>query len=172
MIEPTKEFNPEKFKQQIGQKLSISKWFTIDQEMISNFGALTLDPAPFHDDPSWAREHSPYKTTIAYGFLTVSLLSAMLRDTQLIDRNEYANALNYGFEKLRMITPVPVDSRIRGHFTSHEFIEQNPGEYRFTIRVEVEVDGQDKPALVADWVFLLLVDQTAVKRVENNIIPV
>ena len=168
MIHPTKDFNPQKYKQRIGQKLGTSKWFTIDQEMISSFGALTLDPAPFHDDPEWAREYSPYKTTIAYGFLTISLLAPMLRDTGLIDRSEYANALNYGFDRLRMIAPVPVNSRIRGHFSCKDLIEQNPGEFRFTIYAEVEVENQEKPALIVDWVFLILVDQTAVTRVENG----
>lgn len=166
MITPTKEFNPQIFKQKIGQKLGTSKWFTIDQDMVNQFGALTLDLAPFHNDPEWACEHSPYKTTIACGFQTVSMLTAMLRDTNIIDRSQYANAINYGFDRMRMIAPVPVESRIRGHFICKDLVEQNPGEYRFTVEVEVEAENQKKPALALDWVFLLLVSQTAVDRIE------
>ena len=163
-----KKFDVNKFHDMVGKKIGVSQWITITQDMIDCFGDLTMDSAPFHTDPEWCLEHSPYKTTVAYGFLTASLLTPMLRNTMVVDRKTYAYALNYGFDKLRMISAVPVDSRIRGHFISLDFSERNPGELIQKIGVEVEVEGQKKPALIAEWLFLFVVSQSANNRIAGK----
>jgi acyl dehydratase len=98
----------------------VSDWLLIDQAMVSSFGELTLDPDPMHMDPVWAKANGTYGGTIAYGFLTISLLSYLIhtvRDEQPNAKDE-GHYLNYGFDKIRLISPIPTGSRIRGHFIS------------------------------------------------------
>jgi len=153
-----KEQLPAALQAQIGQLLGSSEWFTMDQERITGFGHLTADPDPMHIDSAWAKKHSPYGNTIAFGFLTISMLTAMNHSVIDYDREERSGesgfALNYGFDKLRLLSPVPVGSRIRGHFKMHSVTERDPGEYLIKLDVEVEIEGQERPALAAEWLSL------------------
>ena len=142
----------------VGQPIGTSAWLTVDQPLIDRFAAATLDPDPMHIDPGWCEANSPFRTTIAFGFLTTSLLTHFSHqalgwvNTTGADDGGYA--LNYGFDRLRLIEPVPVDSRIRAHFTLLEWTEVRPGEVRSKYGVTVEIEGNRRPALAAEWLGL------------------
>jgi acyl dehydratase len=145
-------------KDRIGQSIGSSDWFLIDQARIDAFGAATADPDPMHVDPAWCAVNSPFGSTVAFGFLTVSLLTHLshqaigwLNSTGAYDGGY---ALNYGFDRLRLIEPVPVNSRIRAHFSLLAQDEVRPGEVRTKFGVEVEIEGRNRPALVAEWIGL------------------
>jgi len=160
----------EQYRQKVGKKLGVSKWLTVTQEMIDGFARVTLDPDPMHIDPEWCKEHSPFGVPIAFGFLTVSLLTCMLREAlEFASHSDVAESygLNYGIDKLRMVAPVRVGSRIRGHFTLGSLVERKPGEHIQSVDVVVEIEGQDKPALVATWL-AILVDKTGHERLTSQ----
>ena len=135
---------------QLGQTIGTSRWIDVPQQRVTDFGYITEDPDLMHIDPAWAAQHSPYGKTIAFGFLTVSLLTRMANDVIQRPADE-VSTLNYGFDRLRLLSPVLVGSRIRGHFVLKELQLRSPTQFRANYAVTVEIDGQDKPALVADW---------------------
>lgn len=140
----------EDLKQQLGLEVGVSRWFAIDQERVDKFADLTEDWQYIHVDPIAAKNTS-FNGTIAHGFLTVSLLSAMYYDAiPVIEGSKLG--VNYGFEKLRFLSPVKVGSRVRGHFELADIREIRPFEISTTWRVEVEIEGFEKPALVAHWI--------------------
>lgn len=136
----------------VGQSIGCSRWIEVSQQRISDFGRLTEDPDPMHIDPAFAAAHSPYGETIAFGFLTVSLLTAMVNDV-LPRPDDEVSTLNYGFDRLRLVSPVRVGRRLRGHFVLKAIGLRSPTQYRTTIGVSVEIEGEARPALVADWLF-------------------
>jgi acyl dehydratase len=137
-----------------GRDLGASDWVTVTQSMIDGFGEATLDHDPMHVDPVWAA-NGPFGHTIAFGFLTMSLLTHLMHKALGTDSSRYDPAqgyyLNYGFDRLRLISPVPVGSRIRGKFRVED-VRADAGE-RSIVRfaVEVEVEGAERPAMVALW---------------------
>lgn len=134
----------------LGRTIGTSRWIDVAQQRITDFGHVTDDPDPMHIDPAWAAAHSPYGKTIAFGFLTVSLLTRMANDVIRRPADE-VSTLNYGFDRLRLLSPVMVGSRLRGHFVLKEFELRSPTQFRANYAVTVEIEGQQKPALVADW---------------------
>ncbi|GIK49481.1 MAG: nodulation protein NodN [Alphaproteobacteria bacterium] len=138
-----------------GSEIGVSHWVEITQRMIDGFGEVTLDADPMHIDPEWARTKGPFGHTVAFGFLTMSLLTNLLHDAMRTDSArepaEHGYYLNYGFDRLRLVAPVPVNARVRGRFVllARERDEKN----RFVSRVHVtiEVEGSDRPALIAEW---------------------
>ena len=145
----------ENFVENVGRDCGTSDWMTITQDMIDSFGNATLDPDPMHMDPAWARKHGIGGSTIAYGFLTTSLLSHMLQNAmgKIEDAMPRAGGwpVNYGFDRLRLVAPVPVNSRIRCFFTLLEVREHKPDVQVIKLGARVEIEGNDKPALVAEW---------------------
>ncbi|CEJ15719.1 MaoC family dehydratase [Phreatobacter sp. AB_2022a] len=139
-------------KGQIGQEIGVSKWFEISQGTIDAFADITLDHQFIHIDPVKAKQ-TPFGGTIAHGFLTVSMFSAFAIDA-LPEIAGRAMGVNYGFDKLRMVSPVRSGARVRGRFTLKALESKNPKQHQLTYGVTVEVDGSDKPAVVADWVTL------------------
>lgn len=133
----------------------MSRWLTITQDMIHAFGASTLDADPIHDDFEWAARNSPYGGTIAYGFLTMSLLTHFFKeaaeDPNAVSSTETGYNLNYGFDRLRFVSPVPVGSRIRGCFTPLGQREDEKGRIIHCMSAVVEIEGRKQPALVAEW---------------------
>ena len=129
-----------------GQEVGVSDWLPVTQEMINRFADLTGDHQWIHVDVERARRETPFKSTIAHGFLTVSLLAELSRRTIEV-RGDFKMRINYGFNKLRFVSPVPADASIRARFTP-----QNVTENEVTWLVTVEVEGRDKPALVAEWI--------------------
>lgn len=149
----------------LGQTIGTSRWIDVPQQRITDFGHITEDPDPMHIDPAWAAAHSPYGQTIAFGFLTVALLTRMANDVIRRPADE-VSTLNYGFDRLRLLSPVMVGSRIRGHFVLKELALRSPTQFRANYAVSVEVEGQDKPALVADWLSI-----TNVRQARQPLVP-
>jgi len=129
----------------IGQEAGVSDWTAVTQEMINRFAELTGDDQWIHVDVERARNETPFGTTIAHGFLTVSLLSNLSRQAMDV-RGNFKMRINYGFNRLRFVSPVPAGSRIRAHFSPQKVTENE-----VTWQVTVELEGQEKPALVAEW---------------------
>lgn len=142
----------------LGQKIGVSRWIPVPQQRITEFGRVTEDPDRMHIDPAWASLHSPFGKTFAFGFLTVSLLTRMVNDIVARPSDELST-LNYGFDRLRMLAPVLVDDRIRGHFVLKAMSLRSPTQYRAVYDVTVEIEGRAKPALVADWISVTNVAQ-------------
>jgi len=132
-----------------GADMGTSRWFEIDQSRIDIFADVTEDRQFIHVDPARAAE-TPFGGTIAHGFLSLSLLSAMMLDG-FPKMTGMQMGVNYGFDKVRFTAPVPVGARVRGHFKLADVAELRPGEIQTTSEVTVEIEGQDRPALVALW---------------------
>jgi acyl dehydratase len=160
MFEPVNILDDEDPMRWVGKPIGISRWITVDQDMIDTFGRVTKDWDQMHVDPDWCRENSPFGVTIGFGFLSVSLLTVMLNEVLARPADEVAT-LNYGFDRLRLISPVRVDSRVRGHFALKALSARRAGRYQAAYSTSIEIDGDDKPALVADW---LVVTDTAHPR--------
>ncbi|MGA3187782.1 MAG: MaoC family dehydratase [Bryobacteraceae bacterium] len=133
----------------IGQELGVSDWRQVTQQQIDQFAAVTGDHQWIHLDQGRAARESPYGTTIAHGFLTVSLLSQLINEAIQIT-GDYKMRVNYGFNRLRFTGAVPAGARIRGRFTLQS-IKDVEGGVELTWLSTVEVEGRDKPALVAEW---------------------
>jgi acyl dehydratase len=136
------------FEAMVGQEIGVSDWFEMTQERINQFADCTEDWQYIHVDPEKAAK-TPFGTTIAHGFLTMSMLSAMVY--QMPSMEGVTMGVNYGMNKLRFVSTVPVGSKIRGRFVLSKFEEIRPGEVQTTTTVTVEIEGQEKPALVAEW---------------------
>jgi acyl dehydratase len=133
---------------QIGQEIAVSPWLDVTQERINAFAEATDDRQWIHVDPARAAAESPFKSTIAHGFLTLSLVSVLLRTAMTFS---VKMAINYGLNRVRFVSAVPVGSRIRGHFTPGS-VEQVVGGVQVTWTISIEREGQDKPACVAEWI--------------------
>ncbi|WP_136636366.1 MaoC family dehydratase [Pseudooceanicola onchidii] len=144
----SKTITREEFEAMVGQEIGVSDWFEITQARIDQFADCTEDWQFIHVDPEAAAK-TPFGTTIAHGFLTLSMLSAMVYQMPSIEG--VTMGVNYGMNKVRFVSPVPVGSKIRGRFVLDKFEEIRPGEVQTTTTVTVEIDGKDKPALVAEW---------------------
>jgi len=137
----------------VGQEVGVSRWITVDQARIDAFARITEDEQFIHVDPERAKA-TPFGGTIAHGFLTLSLASAMSYDA-VAPLDGVVMGVNYGFDKLRFLAPVPAGSRIRGRFRllSAENKGAQDGVTRWLLKHEltVEIEGGDKPALIAEW---------------------
>ena len=145
----------EEIKGRIGSEVGVSDWILVDQARIDAFAEITEDPQFIHIDPEAAAK-TPFGGTIAHGFLTLSLLSRMAADAMLRPDN-IKMGVNYGFEKVRFLAPVRSGKRVRGRFRLQRFEEKRPGQYQFVHEVTVEIEGEDKPALVAEWIGMIFV---------------
>lgn len=138
-----------------GEEIGVSHWVEISQDMIDQFGASTLDPDPMHIDPEWSRLHSPFKGTIAFGFLTTSLLTHLLYGAMQLkndrESTEFGYPLNYGFDRMRLVSPVKAGAKVRGRFWLRERRQVKDGRIVTCLKCEIEIEGEDKPALIADW---------------------
>lgn len=141
----------------VGKTLGISKWITVDQTMIDAFAGATDDHQYIHTDPERAAAETPYGGTIAHGFLTLSLLSTMNYDA-LPKIREQTMGINYGFDKLRFVSPVRTDKRVRCHFTLTEARFRGAGLLMTTYDVSIEIEDEKKPALTALWTTIVQFD--------------
>jgi acyl dehydratase len=141
----------------VGHELGISPWFLIDQERVDRFAEVTLDDQFLHVDPERARA-TPFGGTIAHGFLTLALLTPLCLPfiPELANR---ALVVNYGFDKVRFVSPVRVGKRIRGVAKLGAVEERKPGNVMIRVDVTVEIEGEDKPALVAEWLSMHILAQ-------------
>lgn len=133
----------------VGSELGVSDWLEITQQRIDTFADATDDHQWIHVDPARAKD-GPFGTTIAHGYLTLSLIIPLW--TQLLDVREVRNKLNYGLNKVRFPSPVPVGSKVRVR-ASLASVEEVPGGVQLTLDAVVECDGSEKPACVAQPVF-------------------
>jgi len=139
----------EDLRSHIGEELGVSPWHEVTQSQIDQFADLSGDHQWIHIDPERARRESPYGTTIAHGFLTVAMLSQLINESIEIEGG-YRLRVNYGFNRLRFTGAVPAGARIRGRFTLQSMKEIEGG-VELTWLSTVDVEGRDKPALVAEW---------------------
>jgi acyl dehydratase len=138
-----------------GKALGASDWILVDQGRIDRFAETTEDHQFIHVDPERAKA-TPFGTTIAHGYLTLSLLSKMAYGVMPgIEGSKMG--VNYGLNSVRFLAPVKSGSRVRGHFTMKDVTERSAGVVQSTVEVKVEIEGEDKPALAAEWVTLAYV---------------
>ncbi|MFB0982323.1 MAG: MaoC family dehydratase [Alteromonadaceae bacterium] len=141
----------------VGKTVGTSSWFTNTQAQINTFGDATHDHQFIHVDPIKAKE-TPFGGTIAHGFLSLSLLSAISYEAGLQLEN-MTMGLNYGFEKIRFLQAVKVNNKVRGKMSLTEFTEKRPGQFLFNWLVEVEIEGETKPALTAQWLTMTMISK-------------
>jgi len=145
----------ELFKQSVGQDDGVGEWMTIDQARINAFADATLDHQFIHVDPEKSAQFSPYKKTVAHGFLTLSLITHLTATIKQKDTRVYEGVVmgvNYGLDKVRFPAPVKVDSRIRARRELMSAELKGPDTIQLTHKVTVEVEGESKPSCVAEWV--------------------
>ncbi len=145
----------DEIRSRIGQEIGVSDWILVDQERIDRFAAVTDDHQFIHVDAAAAAQ-TPFGGTIAHGFLSLSLLSRMAADVMLTPPG-LKMAVNYGFDKVRFIAPVRSGRRVRGRFALGSVEEKRPGQWQFVHNVSVEIEGEAKPALTADWIGLIFI---------------
>jgi acyl dehydratase len=138
----------------VGTEVGVSSWHLVDQKRIDAFADITEDHQFIHVDPERAMRETPFGTTVAHGFLTVSLLSVFSYEAmpKIVGATR---GVNYGFDKLRFIAPVRAGSRLRGRFTLMEAKARGADALESRTSVSVEIEGGAKPALVADWIGLI-----------------
>lgn len=142
-------------KETIGAEGPPGDWHTVTQEQIDSFAGTTLDDQFIHTDPVRAAKESPFGSTIAHGFLTLSMISYLVRSVPRPQNDPIRGrriGINYGLEKVRFPNPVRVNSRIRARQTLVSVELKDTETLQLTHRTTVEIDGQSKPACVADWI--------------------
>lgn len=146
------------FQAAVGQPQGAGAWFEVDQARIDAFAEVTEDRQFIHVDPAKSAELSPWGVTVAHGFLTLSLLSHLAtsvpQDAAMLEG--VVMGVNYGFEKVRFVSPVKVDSRVRATSVLAVVEQKDPQTLQLTRTMTVEVEGAGKPAVVADWVTRLV----------------
>ena len=140
----------EELKSLAGTEVGASDWFEITQDRVNAFADATLDRQWIHTDPERAKRESPFGGPIAHGFLTLSLLPEFAHQAYRVDAG-FKLGVNYGLNKLRFTGPVPVGARVRARFALQS-VEQHDWGVQSIWIVTVDVEGRDKPALVAEWV--------------------
>lgn len=138
----------------VGRSIGPSPWFEVDQARIDHFADATKDHQFIHVDPVAAAD-SPFGGTIAHGFLTLSLLSHLLQSTD-VDLGSVALGINYGFDRVRFLNPVPAGGRIRLVGSIADVEARGEGRYLLGYDCTVEIEGSDKPALVARWLTMVV----------------
>ena len=146
---------PSELQSLIGQEVGVLKWFEVDQARIDAFAKITEDEQFIHVDPEAARA-TPFGGTIAHGFLTLSLASAMSYDA-VKPLQGVVMGVNYGFDKLRFLAPVPAGSKVRGRFKLLSADDKGGGRWLLKHELTVEIDGAEKPALIAEWLGMQVV---------------
>ncbi len=142
----------------IGQEVGVTDWMTIEQERIDQFADATDDHQYIHVDTERASQ-TPFGGTIAHGFLTLSLLSALSSRGGGLKLENTVMGINYGLDRVRFVHPVRSGQRVRGRFRLSSAEEKSPGRHLTRYAVTVEIEGEEKPALVADWLGMTIVQQ-------------
>ena len=157
MMNSTQE-NFEKLKSKEGEELGVSSWILIDQKIINNFADLTQDKQFIHVNPHRAEEETNFGGTIAHGFLILSMVSKFAIDVFPLESVGTVR-INYGFNKIRFISPVREGSEIRGRFFLNRIEANNRNELKQIYDLSVEIKGAEKPAIIAQWILLTIYDQ-------------
>jgi acyl dehydratase len=146
---------PDDLQSLIGTEVGVSRWIEVDQARIDAFAKITEDEQFIHVDPEAAKA-TPFGGTIAHGFLTLSLASAMSYDA-VAPLEGVVMGVNYGFDKLRFLAPVPAGSKVRGRFKLLSAEDKGGGRWLLKHELTVEIDGAEKPALIAEWLGMQVV---------------
>ncbi len=144
----------------IGREVGVTDWLAIEQERIDQFAKATDDHQYIHVDAERAAQ-TPFGGTIAHGFLTLALLSALSSRGGGLKLDHTVMGINYGLDRVRFVNPVRSGQRIRARFNLSSAEEKSPGRYLTRYAVTVEIEGEEKPALVADWLGMTVVDKNA-----------
>ncbi|MCJ9702769.1 MULTISPECIES: MaoC family dehydratase [unclassified Bradyrhizobium] len=144
----------EAYQAMVGKEIGVSSWHLLDQPRIDTYADVTEDRQFIHVDPERAKKETAFGTTIAHGFLTMSMLPVMSYEVMPALAGT-TMGVNYGFDKLRFISPVRSGKRVRGRFVLAEAKLRKPNELQSRTNVTVEIEGEDKPALIADWLGLI-----------------
>ena len=142
------------YQAMVGKEVGVSSWHLVDQKRIDVYADVIEDHQFIHIDPERAKKETPFGSTVAHGFLTMSLLSIMSYEVMPVIEGT-TMGVNYGFDKLRFISPVKAGSRLRGRFVLAEAKLRKDKELQSRTNVTVEIEGEEKPALVADWLGLI-----------------
>ena len=142
---------PQEMKELVGKPLGTSEWVLVDQEMINKFADATGDHQFIHIDEEKAKL-TPFGGTIAHGFLTLSLFPMLMAKSDCPRPAGVKMGVNYGGNKVRFLAPVRSGKRVRGHFKLLELDEKRPGQWQQTLEFTVEIEGEEKPALIAEWI--------------------
>lgn len=135
----------------VGNTIGKSEWILVDQEMINKFADATGDHQFIHINEE-AAKMTPFGGTIAHGFLTLSLLPVMMAKSDCPRIDGVKMGVNYGGNKVRFLSPVRSGKRVRGHFKLLELEEKRPGQWQQTIEFSAEIEGEEKPAVIAEWI--------------------
>ncbi|WP_157014160.1 MaoC family dehydratase [Mesorhizobium xinjiangense] len=144
----------------VGHERGVSSWVTVDQEMIDRFADVTRDRQWIHVDVDRAKRESPYGAPVAHGYLTLSLLAGLSYEIGGLPKGIRA-VFNYGLDKVRFLAPVRVGSKIRMRSTLLSVEERAPDQYLMKSSNTVEIDGEDKPALIAETLTLIAMEPAA-----------
>ena len=147
---------PAELAAHIGKEVGLSGWIAIDQSRIDQFADVTDDHQFIHLDPVRAAKETPFGGTIAHGFLSLSMLSRMAMDIAFA-LDGMVMGINYGFDKVRFLVPVSSGKKIRGRFVLEDAVEKSPGQWMLRFGVSVEIEGEAKPALIAQWLTMQVV---------------
>lgn len=139
----------------IGKELGVSSWITVDQPMINAFAETTGDKQWIHIDVEKAKKMSPFGAPIAHGYLTLSLIAPMSYDIGAVPEGTVA-AFNYGLDKVRFLTPVKVGQKVRMRSTLISFEPKGPGQFLMKCSNTIEIEGEDKPAAIAETLAMLV----------------
>src|SRR3954467_2973876 len=142
------------YRAMVGKEVVLSSWHLVDQKRIDVYADVIEDHQFIHIDPERAKRETPFGTTVAHGFLTMALLSVMSYEVMPVIEGT-TMGVNYGFDKLRFISPVRSGSRVRGRFVLAEAKLRKPKELQSRTNVTVEIEGEAKPAIVAEWIGLI-----------------
>jgi len=147
---------PQELQAKVGQNIGVSDWFEVSQERINKFAEATGDFQFIHIDEEKAKL-TPFGGTIAHGFLTLSLIPVLSATTEGARVSDVKMGVNYGGNKTRFISPVRAGKRVRAHVKLLELVEKRPGQWQQTNEYTIEIEGEDKPALIAEWVMQFFV---------------
>ncbi|RIV75844.1 MaoC family dehydratase [Pelagerythrobacter aerophilus] len=147
---------PQEIAEKVGQQIGTSEWVEMSQERIDKFADATGDHQFIHVDEEKAKL-TPFGGTIAHGFLTLSMIPYLSAKSELPRPEGVKMGVNYGGNKTRFINPVRSGKRIRGHWKLLEMVEKRPGQWQQTHEITIEIEGEDKPALIAEWITQLFV---------------
>ncbi|WP_050929769.1 MaoC family dehydratase [Aestuariivita boseongensis] len=141
--------------QMVGQKIGTSDWHEITQEAVNEFASSTGDHQWIHVDVERAKKESPFGGPVAHGYLTLSLIAGLSLDLGIVPKGTAA-ALNYGLDKVRFLAPVPVGAKVRLHVSLMSFDKKDNGQYLMKAENTIEIEGSDKPALIAETLAILV----------------
>ena len=141
----------DELKSRVGTEIGVSEWLIVDQAMIDKFAEATGDHQFIHVDPE-AAARTPFGGTIAHGFLSLSLMPALTATADLPRLDGVRMGVNYGGNKTRFLAPVRSGKRVRGRFKLVDVEEKRPGQWQQTVEYTLEIEGEDKPALIAEWI--------------------